>query len=328
MRYVQAVRKGDRTYYYFRHNGTRTPLPGDPSSPEFVARYNELLASIAVLAAPASAGSIAALITDYRRSPEFARLGPKTQESYLRALDVLQPIDRYRASDLKRAHLLALRDTLSEKPRTADLFIATARRLLSWGVDRGYLEHNPLLRVSPINEAASRVTWTDADCAAYEAAETRPAVLTAYMLGRYTGQRRGDVLAMTWAHYDGAGIEVVQSKTKARLWIPAHERLRAHLDQLPRQTLHIVATVNQTPWRGDTLAHAMRKTLLEIGRPHLSFHGLRHLAATALAEAGCSDREIMAVTGHATASMVTRYTRQADQRRRASAAILKLERKS
>lgn len=131
------------------------------------------------LATPAATGSIAALITDYRRSPEFARLGPKTQESYLRALDVLQPIDRYRASDLKRAHLLALRDTLSDKPRTADMFVATARRLLSWGVDRGYLEHNPLMRVSPINEAASRVTWTDADCAAYEAAETRPAVLRA-----------------------------------------------------------------------------------------------------------------------------------------------------
>jgi hypothetical protein len=45
-----------------------------------------------------------------------------------------------------------------------------------------------------------------------------------------------------------------------------------------------------------------------------------------LAEAGCSELEIMAITGHATSRMVTKYTGEADQHTRASAAILKLER--
>jgi len=50
------------------------------------------------------------------------------------------------------------------------------------------------------------------------------------------------------------------------------------------------------------------------------FHGLRKAA-----EAGCSTHEIAAITGHATLGMVELCTREADQRRRASAAIGKLE---
>jgi integrase len=80
-------------------------------------------------------------------------------------------------------------------------------------------------------------------------------------------------------------------------------------------------------WLPSTFGHEFAKQLDRAGLPHLSFHGLRHLAATALADAGCSDRDIMAITGHRTASMVARYTAKADQRVRASAAILKLERR-
>jgi hypothetical protein len=54
-------------------------------------------------------------------------------------------------------------------------------------------------------------------------------------------------------------------------------------------------------------------------------HGLRKTAARRLAEAGCTAHEIMAVTGHSTLAMVADYTEAADQKKRASAAILKYE---
>lgn len=58
----------------------------------------------------------------------------------------------------------------------------------------------------------------------------------------------------------------------------------------------------------------------------LTVHGLRHTAATMLADAGCSTREIMAVTGHRTEAMVALYTEGADRRRSADAAIARMER--
>ena len=69
----------------------------------------------------------------------------------------------------------------------------------------------------------------------------------------------------------------------------------------------------------------MPVALARIGLPaDLNVHGLRKLAATELADAGCSMHEIAAITGHHSLSMVQLYTRSADQERLASAAIIRL----
>lgn len=52
----------------------------------------------------------------------------------------------------------------------------------------------------------------------------------------------------------------------------------------------------------------------EAGLPQCSAHGLRKAAARRFAEAGCSNQEIKAWTGHTTDSEVARYTKAADQR--------------
>jgi integrase len=57
----------------------------------------------------------------------------------------------------------------------------------------------------------------------------------------------------------------------------------------------------------------------------LTFHGLRHTAGRMLADAGCDTRDIQAVLGHRTAAMSDHYAREADTRRRSTAAITKLE---
>lgn len=327
MRYVQAVKQGDRVWYYFRASGVRQKLPGDPSSPEFQARYRELLQTVSVMRTPASVGSIEALIADYKRSPEYAdKLSPKTRISYARELDRLSIVGKYRASDLKRVHFLKMRDALADRPRTADLFIQVTRRLLSWAVDRGYLEVNPLLRVSLINEPESHLPWTEAQCQAFEDSKPPRALMTAYMLGRYTGQRRGDVLQMTRAAYDGAGIELVQGKTDAVLWIPAHDRLRAYLDNLNLEVGLFVISRRGTAWSEDGFTHAFGDWLKRIGLQGMTFHGLRHTAAVALAEAGCSEREIQSITGHKTTAMVSTYVKMANQKKIATAAIYRLQR--
>jgi integrase len=48
---------------------------------------------------------------------------------------------------------------------------------------------------------------------------------------------------------------------------------------------------------------------------------LRKLTATRLANAGCSERQIMAITGHRSVSEVSRYTKARDQARLAEQAM-------
>lgn len=325
MKHVHAYVAKGKVYRYFRAGKLKVRLHGEPDSPEFWSQYNELIAATEISRRSAVPGTVEALIADYKRSPEFNRLAATTRKAYALDMDRLSIMGHARLPDVRRMHILALRDELSDRPRTADHFIQVARRLLSWAVDRGYMDANPLLRVSMINTAQSYQTWSDADCDRFEASEPREALMTPYMLGRYTGQRRGDVLKMARSRYDGAAIEVIQDKTGADLWIPCHDRLRAYLDALPADRLLFCVTAKGGSWAPTTFSHELGKHLAKIGLSHLCFHGLRHSAATALADAGCSDRDIAAITGHKTASMVRRYTARADQRRRASAAILKLQ---
>ena len=60
---------------------------------------------------------------------------------------------------------------------------------------------------------------------------------------------------------------------------------------------------------------------------HCAAHGLRKGASRLLAEAGATDREIMAITGHTTVNEVTRYTRAVDRKRLAESAMAKRRRR-
>ena len=53
-------------------------------------------------------------------------------------------------------------------------------------------------------------------------------------------------------------------------------------------------------------------------------HGLRKAAARRLAEAGCSANEIASITGHVTLEEVARYTKAAEQKKLARAAMARL----
>ena len=88
---------------------------------------------------------------------------------------------------------------------------------------------------------------------------------------------------------------------------------------------NIVHREDGRSYTGDGFSAIFRREQKRLGLDGLQFHGLRHTAAARLAEAGCTDREIMSILGHRTASMVSRYTRKADQKRLAKAAIVKLE---
>ena len=54
-------------------------------------------------------------------------------------------------------------------------------------------------------------------------------------------------------------------------------------------------------------------------------HGLRKTAARMLAEAGNSAHRIASITGHKSLAEIERYTKAADQKRMAAAAIHRLE---
>jgi integrase len=226
---------------------------------------------------------------------------------------------------MRKRHIRELRKTLEGKQRSQKLFTQVASALFNFGIDNDYCSLNPAARMKRVGRANPYLPWSDKHCAIFEASQPARHLLTAYMIARFAGQRRGDILTMARNAYDGTCIEVRQEKTDQPLVIPAHRRLKSYLDQLPMDSLLFVVNANGQPIEETTFSKEFRAALDAAGLNQLHFHGLRHTAGRALAEAGCSSHQIQAITGHKTLQMVEHYTKGARQKRLASAAMAKLE---
>jgi integrase len=87
----------------------------------------------------------------------------------------------------------------------------------------------------------------------------------------------------------------------------------------------MLTTASNKPFSTAGYGNMMADAIAAAGLPdRCVLHGLRKAAARRLAEAGCTEKEISAVTGHTTLKEVARYTRAADQKRLAAGALAKL----
>ena len=268
-----------------------------------------------------------ALVQEYRASPQFGNLRPATKRVYLRAIGHMEPLYNCAIADIKRRHVIKLRNQFAKTPALADQIRAVFSVLMEYAVEMEYRESNPAARIKNI-ATGHYDRWSD-DQVAYALQHMPERFRRAITLALYTGQREGDLLKMRWSDYDGESVYVAQEKTGEKLWIFCHAELRAELDawKTSRAATTILTDSKGRPYANPasfaTVFSAERKKHPTLNG--LVFHGLRKTAAAKLAEAGCSSLEIAAITGHKTLDMIELYTRQADQRRRSRAAVVKLE---
>jgi integrase len=186
------------------------------------------------------------------------------------------------------------------------------------------------------NDPESYEPWPLPARESFEASTMPDWLRDAYMLALWTGQRESDVLRLSRSRFDGNGFVVRQGRPEAKrgkgrrgpvvtLYVPAAAPLRAYPARRIFTGLLFVSDAKGKPVRADELRKTMRAHLDSLGLYNLHFHGLRHSTATALAEAGCTALEIMAITGHQTEQMVKLYTKRVEQKKLATSAVRKLE---
>jgi integrase len=313
-----------KKYYY--HRGTGKRITGEPGTPEFVASYAE-----AAKPEQTDTGTFSALITGYAASPEFGKLAEKTRKDYRRYLDSLRdqfgnlPIEAL--SDHRiREDFFDWRDKFAKTPRTADYAWSILRRVLSWAYDRGKVSVNHAIKPGRLYDSdRSDLIWLPEHVEAF--CSVAPSELqVALILAIYTGQRQGDLLSLTWGQYDGDWIKLRQSKGGRLVEVPVHRDLRAVLDKLPRKATIVLTAKKGLPWKSDHFRHQWRKATRKAKIKDLHFHDLRGTAVTMLAESGCSNAEIAAITGHSQRNVemiLEKYT--ARTRDLARSAMTKLE---
>lgn len=262
------------------------------------------------------------VLGEYRRSPSYQNLKPATKKAYEQAFDKLHAYGNEPLSGLRRAHILRIRDSLSSTPAIANSVLTVISVICNFALDREIIDVDPSQRIKRLKIGEWR-RWTDDELTSFYE-RTYEAMRRVLVFALFTGQRRSDLCRAVWSDIEGGAIRVVQQKTGAKLWVPIHPTLERHISEWRSEktvTVTILANSRHQPWSPSILSTVFANETVRLGMGGCTIHGLRKTAAAKLAEAGCSTRQIMAITGHSSLSEVERYTREADQRRLANDAM-------
>jgi len=321
-RATKKLANGEKRVYLYAWRGgplLKAPdgLPLQPGDPRIQQAYAEACAA----ASKKKEGTLRTLVDEFRDSSEFKTLSEKSRrgyERYLRLIEVddiaLMNLDELQHPSA-RGHFKRWRDTMADKPRTADYAWVTLARVLSVAKDNGRITVNVCERGGRLYKAdrADKV-WRDEDIDAVAAVSSWP-IRMALMMALWTGQREGDLLKALWSTYDGKRLRLRQGKTGARVTIPVGEPLRLMLEESKKRKVKedadrrekdpsapiastILTNTRGRPWTEDGFRASWRAAVKEAGVEGLTFHDLRGTAVTRLALAGCNNAEIASITGH------------------------------
>ena len=321
LRYVQEFRdRHGRVRRYFRRPGyKRIPLPGAPGSAEFLEAYQAALDGDAIRREVGSGrsptGSIARAVAAYYQHNSFAVLAPSTRNMRRAVLERLRgEHGEKRVATLQRAHIEKMLGSM--KSFAARNWLKTLRGLMQFAVAMNLRKDDPTVGVKlPKAKAGTIHTWSEAQIAQFEKKfpiGSRQRLAMALLL--YTAQRRSDVVRLGPQHVRNGGLAFRQQKTGSLLEIPIHPSLQTVLDASTSGHLTFLVTASGKPFTAAGFGNIFRDWCNEAGLPaECSSHGLRKAACRRLAEAGCTEHQIAAISGHQSLAEVRRYTRAARQ---------------
>jgi integrase len=344
----------------FRRGPRTVQLPGDPAENEmFKAAY---LAAVEGRPAPVLAAVVQLPTASPPRSfkaawrllrtedPEWKALGPdiKTAQTRIAEHFLMMEVvegEGVRFGDvevafLKRKHVKALLtrtseksiDPDSERPRggkhAAAHLLRVIRKLVIIALDQEWIENDPTYKVKYRPEFKGWKAWPDEMLDKFEAywsIGSTPRLV--YSIALYFGHRRSDVANVRPADILAASTNMVQLKTGKALSLPIHRNLhdaiRAINDFEERE--FAVMTAWGKPFSPKGLTVRMRHWTKAAGLPPgYTLHGLRKTLGKALAEHGATTRQLMEVLGHDNMEHAELYSREAEQKLMAIAAMEKL----
>lgn len=221
------------------------------------------------------------------------------------------------------------RDSLAATSATADDMIKSTRAMYKWAIETGITTKNPLTGVAKIHRNRGGATaWTAQDLRQFKEYHPRGTMAhLALTLHMFTAARSNDVIWLGRAQeFDANGIKWIGWQPRKRgstyVEIPIPKPLRDAITAVaaigPAYLLNSYGTPFKSP---DSYRNWFRKRLNEAGLENRSSHGIRKAIAELLAEEGCSEHQIMSVMSHSEPSTSAIYTKGAERRALAAAAM-------
>lgn len=268
-------------------------------------------------------GSFAWLCQRYYRTTDFKNLGAETQKVRERILrKVCEKIGDKDYTQLRQCHIKGWMDDKADTPQAANGLLKALSGLFRYAIGRNLISVNPVVGISQIRKKTDGFhTWTDAEVSMFEKRHpigTKARLTLALLL--FTGVARSDVVTLGPQLRDGFH-RVRRQKTGAILMLPILPVLADVIAATPHGETTYLQTHYGRPYSAKGFGARMRKWCDQAGLPHCSAHGLRKCGATRAAEAGASDRQLMAIFGWTDPDQATVYTKAAEQKRLAKSAM-------
>lgn len=319
-------RHGNLRLYYRRH-GRKLRLRGPEGSQIFLQDYQMASAGIDPRGKKSTplhrtkVGTVHDLIRLYFESAAYKTLAPRTRHVRRQILErfCIQNGDGDKPYALiEPKHLLVRRDAIADRPEAANGMIKALRQVFDFAIEYGHHSSNPARAVKMMSGSSVGIpAWTQEDIEHYVAVHPFGTMAhLAMALALFTGQRKSDLIRLgpshIRTHVGREGLQFTQQKNRDRkavdLWVPIAPDLHEIIVATKTGRDAFLTTEFGRPFSEGGFGNRFRKWCDEAGLTNRSVHGLRKTAAAILAENGCTEQEIMAITGHRTSKEVIRYT--------------------
>jgi len=326
----EKTRHGTITWYVRIGHGPRVRLRAAPNSPEFMEQYraaiNGDVPSPASVKPSGDPRTLAWLVDQWRKSSDWGSKANATRRQRENLLHhVLEKSGRVPFRAVRKEHIVEGRERRQATPFAANNFIKTMRALFRWAVEAKFLDEDPTEGVTFIKTKTDGfLAWTVDDVERFRARwplGTRERLALEVLLN--TGLRRGDAVRLGRQHVRDGVATLRAEKTGVELFIPILPALAEALKHGPKGDLTFICGANGRPMVKESFG-TWFKNACKAAKVAGSSHGLRKLAATMVADRGGSEHELQALFGWQTGDQSAVYTRNANKRRLAIKAAMRL----
>ena len=336
--YQDMDRRGNRRLFVRRY-GRKIRIREKLGTPAFLTAYNSAVASLdrpnrtAPTIKPAATATLGWLAASYFGSVEFQRLDSVSQrrrrtiiEECLAEVRASGTADMMRdcpVAALSSAHIKMLRDRRAHTPGTANNRKKYLSAMFGWAVENDLMKSNPARDVRRISYATDGFhTWTVEEVARFverHPVGTKACLALALLL--FLGVRRGDLVKLGPGTVEAGTIRMIPRKTRHKRVEASYKPILPVLADIiarsPTGPFTYLATERRAPFTAAGFGNWFADRCREAKVPG-SAHGLRKAGASILAEAGATDRQLMAIYDWTTEKQATSYTRAADRKRLAA----------
>lgn len=232
---------------------------------------------------------------------------------------------------MQARHVRKLRDAKAATPAAANQRVKALRALFSWANEAEETRVNPTIGVKKLKyRSEGHHTWTEDEIQKfYNRHPLGSQARLALDLLRYTTGRREDGPRLGRQHIRDGRIRFRQAKNEHRnpidIDIPLHPVLAQSIAAAKvSANMTFLLSKFGKPFTTNGFGNKFKDWCRQADLPHCSAHGVRKATSTALADAGATSHEIMAITGHQTLEEVERYTKASNRKKMADSAMRKL----